>query len=73
MWRRQSKIVILQEDKKLFEDAHEPNERQSLDFLRAWIRTREMTVVEYERYTPWREQPIIRKWLRRVLEKKRDK
>ena len=73
MWERRDEVIVLHSDRKLFGDEHEPKEQWSLDFLRAWSRTRELAIAEYKSYSPSRTQPTIRKWLRPTPKKRRDK
>ena len=73
IWRRRSEITVLREDRGLFEDRHAPSERQTLDYLRAWLTARELAIQEYSNNDPSRKQPKIDKWLGPRPEKRRDK
>ena len=64
MWRRRSEITVMREDRGLFEERHAPRESQTLDYLRAWLATRELAIKEYDNYDPSRKQSKIDKWLR---------
>ena len=65
MWDKRLEIQVLPKYRILFNEAQWPFSKQSVDYLRAWLETRELAIKEYAQYTPSRTQSSIMWWLQR--------
>ena len=52
MWDERAQIRVLSKDRDLFDTASFPSLSQSLDYLRAWLETRQLAIQEYDQYKP---------------------
>ena len=73
IWSRRGEIDLLPQDRHLMATRSEPSETQTLEYLRAWRRAVEIAAKAHKTYQKARAQPTIRRWLRPLPEKRRDK
>ena len=62
-WADRKNKRLLNVDSYLVQDRHEPNEHQTDDYLREWMRVRENAENAFRRYRPGKDQPNIHRWL----------
>ena len=63
LWEERARIRVLPKDRDLFDTTCSPSPRQSLDYLSAWLETRQLAIQEYGQYKPSRNQTSILRWL----------
>jgi len=56
-------ITVLRGDELLLRETHEPSTRHMKYYLRAWLRTRELVIKEYQICNPGHVRPTLHKWL----------
>ena len=63
IWRAREVTELLHGDRFLLRDQFYPEEHHTADYLRAWIRTRELTIRAYGRVWGEEGQPTLHMWL----------
>ena len=63
IWSEREETVLLQGDRFLLREQHYPAEYHTADYLRAWIRTRELAIQAYGRARGEEGQPTLHRWL----------
>ena len=63
IWSGRGETVLLQGDRFLLREQYSPEEYHTADYLRAWIRTRELAKQAYGRARGEEGQPTLHRWL----------
>lgn len=62
-WRQRREKRLMRTDVHLGREGNEPRECHSTEYLKGWLRRREIAEKAFQRYWPGRNQPTLHRWL----------